>query len=54
MRLVAGFFSNENIADVDDTIKITQTSDPVGILKSTFVVSFGPLTKRVGGRPVSD
>ncbi|KAL2196595.1 hypothetical protein P885DRAFT_69610 [Corynascus similis CBS 632.67] len=25
------------ISDVDDTIKITQTSDPVGILKSTFV-----------------
>lgn len=25
--------------DVDDTIKITQTSDPVGILRSTFVVS---------------
>ncbi|KAA8630603.1 hypothetical protein SMACR_08329 [Sordaria macrospora] len=27
------------ISDVDDTIKITQTSDPVGILRSTFVVS---------------
>ncbi|KAK4031388.1 hypothetical protein C8A01DRAFT_21381 [Parachaetomium inaequale] len=25
------------ISDVDDTIKITQTSDPVGILRSTFV-----------------
>lgn len=25
--------------DIDDTIKITQTSDPVGILRSTFVVS---------------
>ncbi|KAK4121000.1 hypothetical protein N657DRAFT_648372 [Parathielavia appendiculata] len=25
------------ISDIDDTIKITQTSDPVGILKSTFV-----------------
>jgi hypothetical protein len=28
------------ISDVDDTIKITQTSDPIGILKSTFVVRF--------------
>lgn len=27
------------MADIDDTIKITQTSDPVGILRSTFVVS---------------
>ncbi|KAK3905487.1 hypothetical protein C8A05DRAFT_41543 [Staphylotrichum tortipilum] len=25
------------ISDIDDTIKITQTSDPVGILRSTFV-----------------
>ncbi|KAJ0108361.1 ctin filament organization protein app1 [Diaporthe amygdali] len=25
------------ISDVDDTIKITQTSDPIGILRSTFV-----------------
>lgn len=26
------------LSDVDDTIKITQTSDPTGILRSTFVV----------------
>ncbi|KAK3113414.1 hypothetical protein LTR53_009316 [Teratosphaeriaceae sp. CCFEE 6253] len=26
------------ISDIDDTIKITQTPDPIGILKSTFVV----------------
>ncbi|KAH7021297.1 uncharacterized protein B0I36DRAFT_252780 [Microdochium trichocladiopsis] len=25
------------ISDVDDTIKVTQTSDPIGILRSTFV-----------------
>lgn len=25
------------ISDVDDTIKVTQTSDPVGILKTTFI-----------------
>jgi len=25
------------ISDIDDTIKITQTSDPIGILRSTFV-----------------
>jgi hypothetical protein len=27
------------ISDIDDTIKVTQTSDPIGILRSTFVVS---------------
>ncbi|KAK4096703.1 hypothetical protein N658DRAFT_480175 [Parathielavia hyrcaniae] len=31
------------ISDVDDTIKITQTSDPVGILKSTFVSEATPV-----------
>lgn len=38
-------------ADVDDTIKVTQTSDPVGILRSTFVVSRLPTRdhKRVTG-----
>lgn len=30
------------ISDVDDTIKITQTSDPTGILTSTFVVCYEP------------
>lgn len=32
------------ISDVDDTIKITQTSDPIGILKSTFVSAATPVT----------
>ena len=27
----------DTAADIDDTIKITQTSDPIGILRSTFV-----------------
>lgn len=31
--------SKHDVADVDDTIKVTQTSSPVGILRSTFVVS---------------
>ncbi|KAH7632595.1 hypothetical protein B0T09DRAFT_256311 [Sordaria sp. MPI-SDFR-AT-0083] len=31
------------ISDVDDTIKITQTSDPVGILRSTFVAEPTPI-----------
>lgn len=32
------------ISDIDDTIKITQTSDPIGILKSTFVSPATPTT----------
>jgi len=32
------------ISDIDDTIKITQTSDPIGILRSTFVSSPTPIT----------
>jgi len=32
------------ISDVDDTIKITQTGDPIGILKSTFVSPPTPIT----------
>ncbi|KAK3402711.1 hypothetical protein B0T20DRAFT_449703 [Sordaria brevicollis] len=31
------------ISDIDDTIKITQTSDPVGILRSTFVAEPTPI-----------
>lgn len=30
--------------DIDDTIKITQTSDPIGILKSTFASPATPIT----------
>jgi phosphatidate phosphatase APP1 len=29
--------------DIDDTIKITQTSDPIGILRSTFVSTATPI-----------
>jgi phosphatidate phosphatase APP1 len=29
--------------DIDDTIKITQTSDPIGILRSTFVSDATPI-----------
>lgn len=29
--------ANHKSKDIDDSIKITQTSDPIGILKSTFV-----------------
>jgi len=32
------------IADIDDTIKITQTGDPIGILRSTFVADATPVT----------
>ena len=32
-----------NPTDIDDTIKITQTSDPVGILRSTFVAPATPI-----------
>ncbi|TVY55483.1 Phosphatidate phosphatase APP1, partial [Lachnellula suecica] len=32
------------ISDIDDTIKITQTSDPIGILRSTFVSDATPIT----------
>ncbi|KAK3686090.1 hypothetical protein B0T22DRAFT_529837 [Podospora appendiculata] len=32
------------ISDIDDTIKITQTSDPVGILRSTFLAEPTPVT----------
>ncbi|KUJ13973.1 uncharacterized protein LY89DRAFT_590393 [Mollisia scopiformis] len=32
------------ISDIDDSIKITQTSDPIGILKSTFVSTPTPIT----------
>ncbi|KAL3425225.1 hypothetical protein PVAG01_04506 [Phlyctema vagabunda] len=31
------------ISDIDDTIKITQTSDPIGILRSTFVSPATPV-----------
>ncbi|RDL35795.1 uncharacterized protein BP5553_06407 [Venustampulla echinocandica] len=31
------------ISDIDDTIKITQTSDPIGILRSTFVSEAEPV-----------
>ncbi|KAK0719493.1 hypothetical protein B0H67DRAFT_486818 [Lasiosphaeris hirsuta] len=31
------------ISDIDDTIKITQTSDPVGILRSTFISEPAPV-----------
>lgn len=31
------------ISDIDDTIKITQTSDPIGILRSTFVSEPTPI-----------
>lgn len=31
------------ISDIDDTIKITQTSDPIGILRSTFVSDATPV-----------
>lgn len=30
-------------ADIDDTIKVTQTSDPIGILRSTFVSEPKPI-----------
>jgi phosphatidate phosphatase APP1 len=32
------------LKDIDDTIKITQTSDPIGILKSTFVSDAVPIS----------
>jgi len=32
------------ISDIDDTIKVTQTSDPIGILRSTFVSDATPVT----------
>ena len=32
------------VSDVDDTIKITQTSDPIGILRSTFLDKPTPIT----------
>ncbi|KAK3373237.1 hypothetical protein B0T24DRAFT_527411 [Lasiosphaeria ovina] len=32
------------ISDIDDTIKITQTNDPLGILRSTFVSEPTPVT----------
>ncbi|CZS91817.1 related to actin cytoskeleton organization and biogenesis [Rhynchosporium agropyri] len=31
------------VSDIDDTIKITQTSDPIGILRSTFVSQATPV-----------
>lgn len=31
------------ISDIDDTIKITQTSDPIGILRSTFIDPATPI-----------
>lgn len=31
------------MADIDDSIKITQTSDPIGILRSTFVSDPTPI-----------
>jgi hypothetical protein len=31
--------------DIDDTIKVTMTSDPKGILRSTFVVCAGLLSE---------
>ncbi|RDW83446.1 hypothetical protein BP5796_04937 [Coleophoma crateriformis] len=31
------------ISDIDDTIKITQTSDPIGILRSTFISPATPV-----------
>ncbi|TGJ83012.1 hypothetical protein E0Z10_g5750 [Xylaria hypoxylon] len=31
------------ISDIDDTIKITQTSDPIGILRTTFIESPEPV-----------
>ncbi|ROV89603.1 hypothetical protein VPNG_10153 [Cytospora leucostoma] len=31
------------ISDIDDTIKVTQTSDPIGILRSTFVSEPKPI-----------
>ncbi|KAJ9145016.1 Phosphatidate phosphatase APP1 [Pleurostoma richardsiae] len=31
------------ISDIDDTIKITQTSDPIGILRSTFIDEPAPV-----------
>lgn len=33
----------QNAADIDDTIKVTQTSDPIGILRSTFVSTPTPI-----------
>ncbi|KAH6673363.1 hypothetical protein B0J14DRAFT_481518 [Halenospora varia] len=32
------------ISDIDDTIKVTQTSDPIGILRSTFIDQGTPIT----------
>ncbi|KAG9231322.1 hypothetical protein BJ875DRAFT_506751 [Amylocarpus encephaloides] len=32
------------ISDIDDTIKVTQTSDPIGILRSTFVADATPVS----------
>ncbi|KAH8909269.1 hypothetical protein BR93DRAFT_944504 [Coniochaeta sp. PMI_546] len=32
------------ISDVDDTIKVTMTSDPIGILRSTFISTPAPIT----------
>lgn len=41
------FFADQEgwavISDIDDTIKITQTSDPIGILRSTFVAKPKPV-----------
>ncbi|SPQ24963.1 823dc3c9-e006-4603-b031-2aae6b72bddc [Thermothielavioides terrestris] len=38
-----GPFVMEVLPDIDDTIKVTQTSDPVGILRSTFVSEPTPI-----------
>ena len=32
-----------SLADVDDTIKVTMTSDPIGILRSTFISTPTPI-----------
>lgn len=36
-------FVTANILDIDDSIKVTQTSDPIGILRSTFVSTPTPI-----------
>lgn len=47
-RRRSGWYINaNNLIDVDDTIKITSTSDPIGILRETFV---NP-TRPVAGMP---
>ena len=37
------YITTDISVDVDDTIKITQTSDPVGIIRSTFVSQATPV-----------